>query len=388
MVPTKTKASPDATGNDGIAFPGTWVRGATGGADSPLPGGPELGFSEAVASNLKAKGFFYSELAKMVRAGFGIDRACAALRNQRGADPVAREICRAILEGLKSGKTVAEALRGSRLPVTELEVSLVDAAEKGGRLETGFRHLAEHFRQEAEARRRIRRAMVYPLFLFHFAFLVGVGITALLRQVSPEAGETVGRATVLSGLAWLGAVYALVAVLAALAKVAAAAAEGKPWVDALMRRLPLSGPVRTSRGLARFCEVLYLYLLSGQRRDLAWSAAGRASRSGSLKVFALRTAPRLGAGESVHEILGEPGVPLPGDLAGGLASADLAGALDEETARWSDHYRAAAAEHLEHFMVWVPKLFYGVVLVYGAAMAIRVALSYRDLIQSVLDWSP
>ncbi len=144
----------------------------------------------SVASHLKARAFLYSELAKFARAGFGIDKACESIIGQKGSDRTAREICRAILNGTRSGKSMADALAESRYPVSNLEVAMVDAAERGGKLELGFRHLAEHFRQDAEARRRIRRALVYPLVLLHFALLVGIGITALLRTVG--AGLTGG----------------------------------------------------------------------------------------------------------------------------------------------------------------------------------------------------
>lgn len=358
-----------------------------GPALSELPARRELVFTPTVASTLKARGFLYSELAKFARAGFGIDKACESILGQSGSDRTAREICRAILTGVRSGKTLAESLRDSRFPVSDLEVALIDAAERGGKLEIGFRHLADHFRQEDEASRRIRRAMIYPIFLLHFAIAVGIGITALLRHVNPNALDNAGASTVKEGLIWLAVGYGL-AIGGILAwKMVSNAAEHSGPIDAVMRRVPLAGPVRRARSLARFCEVLHIYLLSGQRMDLAWSRAGEASQSGLLRNYAQSSARRLASGDSVADVAASAKGALPGDFARGLASADLAGALDQEAEQWAEWFRESAAENLERFAEWAPKIFYWIVLLFAGAMVIRVALTYRDLLQSILDFS-
>jgi type II secretory pathway component PulF len=138
--------------------------------------------------------------------------------------------------------------------------------------------------------------------------------------------------------------------------------------------------------LARFCEVLHIYLLSGQRMDLAWERAGEASQSGQLRNYAKVSSHRLAAGESVGEVVSSARGALPGDLVRGLASADLAGALDQEAEQWADYFREAAGENLERFAEWAPKIFYWIVLLFAGGMVIRVALSYRDLLEGILDY--
>ncbi|MCB1086431.1 MAG: type II secretion system F family protein [Verrucomicrobiae bacterium] len=341
-----------------------------------------------MSSQLKARGFFYSELAKFARAGFGIDRACESIAGQSGSDRIARGLCRSILSGLNEGKSLAESMRTGSFPVSDLEVAMVDAAERGGKLEVGFRHLADHFKQEAEAKRRIRRAMIYPVFLLHFAVAVGIGITALLRQVNPNSAEGSGISTVVTGLIWLGIGYGVAIVLAIAWNVVSKAAERSSTLDALMQRVPLAGPVRRSRALARFCEVLHIYWLSGQRMDIAWSRAGAASQSGQLLRYSDASALRLANGESVSEVVMSARGALPGDFVRGIASADVAGALDEEAGHWAEYYREAAGENLQRFAEWMPKLFYWLVLLFAAGMIIRVALSYRDLLNGILNGMP
>ncbi len=358
---------------------------------SELPPAPGLVFTLAVASDLKARAFLYSELAKFARAGFGMDKACESIIGQGGADRLARSLCQAMLEGVRGGSTLAEGLAASRYPVSDLEVALVDAAEKGGKLEIGFRHLAEHFRQEAEARRRIRRAMIYPVVLLHFALLVGIGITAIYQTLGANLtgrGSADWRDSVVPALIWVGIGYLAVVGLVLLWRSLSRAAHRSAAIDAWMKRVPLAGPVRRARSLARFSEVLHIYLLAGQRMSLAWEQAGAASQSGQLMRYASRSAERLKGGDSVSEVVEKARGVLPGDFARGLASADVAGALDEETAHWAEHFREEAAQNVERLAEWAPKIFYWFVLAIAAWMIIRVALSYFGIIQGMLDYGP
>lgn len=346
-------------------------------------------FSSLVASDLKARAFFYSELAKFAKAGFGMDKACESIIGQNGSDRVARALSAGMLKGVRRGGTLSDGLSMSRYPVSDLEVALVDAAEKGGNLEVGFRNLAEHFRQESVARRRIRRALIYPVGLLHFALLVGIGISAMFQTLGAGlTGEGSGdwRDSVVPALEWVGLGYAAVLGLVMLWRMLGRLADHSAAADRWMRRMPLAGPVRRARALARFCEVLHLYLLSGQRMDAAWSRAGDASQSGSIKDYARSSARKLGQGESVGEVLISAGRVFPGDLIRGLASADVAGSLDVETAHWARHYRDESAENVERLAEWAPKIFYWLVLVVVAWMILRVAFSYFDIIEGMLNF--
>ncbi|MCB1231613.1 MAG: type II secretion system F family protein [Verrucomicrobiae bacterium] len=346
-------------------------------------------FTPVVASDLKARAFLYSELAKFAGAGFGIDKACESIISQSGPDRVARSLCQAMLDGVRSGTSLAEGLARSSYPVSELEFSMVDAAEKGGQLEIGFRHLAEHFRQETEARRRIRRALVYPIVLLHFALLVGIGITTMFRTLGAGLtgkGSDNWRENLVPSLVWVAIGYLVAIGLILVWRSLSKAAMHSASIDALIQRVPFAGPVRRARGLARFCEVLHIYLLSGQRMNEAWRQAGEASQSGQLKSYAIRSSERLKAGESVGDVVVSAGSAMPGDLVRGLGSADLAGALDRETAEWAKFYREETAENVERLAEWAPKFFYWFVLGIAAWMIIRAVLSYGQVIQDMLNW--
>lgn len=335
----------------------------------------------------KDRGRFYADLSKYTRAGIGIDKACESIKTQPGNSTARRSVCEIILNGLQAGHSVAGALRDARRgpKISEMEVSVIDAAERGGVLELGFQHLAEHYRQEDEARRRIRKALVYPVILLHFALLVGIGITALLENVSPNAEPGTGVQRVKQGLFWVLIGYALAILIFSFLKRLASQANTSAAADALFRRIPLFGSARRNQALARFCEVFRISLLAGLKMDQAWEGSGKASQSGVIRETSARGARRLAAGESLADVVLTSLDAFPGDLARSLASADEAGQLDRDAAHWADYYREAAAESVERLAEWAPKIFYWFVLGIAAWMVLRVAFSYFGMINGMRE---
>lgn len=337
----------------------------------------------SVSMSNEQRSLLYADLARFTRSGFGIDKACESLARQPGIDRRTRAVCEGILEGLASGRTVADSAIG--LGLSEMECWVIEAAENGGQLEAGFRILADHFRQRHESRRRIRRGMIYPMVLIHFALVAGIGVSALLTSVNPSAGPGAGKAAFKSGLIWVLIAYAAVLIGIALIRMLSKAASGSAVIDACLRRVPFWGPMRRNDSLARFSEVFRIQLLSGGKMSVAWENAGRAAHSGTIGAATRTGAVSLAAGESLTEVLRNSGNAFPGDFSRSLANADITGRLDEEAAQWASYYREASAISVERFAEWMPKLVYGFALAIGAWMVLKIAFSYLSVINGFLD---
>lgn len=340
--------------------------------------------TEKITHNLRAE--LYGDLAKFAKAGFGLDRAFLALADQRGVHHRVQRIARSAANHLAAGRTIADSLQLAEFQMSALEYSMIEAAERGGVLEIGFRHLADHFRQEHDARIRIRRAMIYPLFLLHAALLVGIFVPALLKAALPDAPGAGFAESIRAGFAWAGAGYAVAILLFLAWRRLNAAAAKSPLADRLVRSTPLFGPARKAQALARFCEVLRIQLLAGQRMSHAWESAGAVSQSGLLRAATAKQAARFAGGESINSVVSQSRGVFPGNFARSLAAADLAGQLDEDVAHWADYYRQNSAESVERLARWAPKIFYFLVMMLAAWMVIRFALAYRDLLEGYMDW--
>jgi len=123
-----------------------------------------------MAFNAPSKALLYNEFAKLLKAGFGIDKAADTVLSGK-PPPEHREFSEVLNRGLGEGKSIAGAVADVALPVSEVEKRLIAAGEKGGRLEAAFAHLAGYFQSVDQTARQVRSGLVYPLVLVHLAVI-------------------------------------------------------------------------------------------------------------------------------------------------------------------------------------------------------------------------
>lgn len=264
---------------------------------------------------------------------------------------------------MAAGKSVAESVRALPLEVTELEWRLVEAGEKGGRLEDVFEHLAHYFDMVVKGTRRVRQALVYPAILLH----LGVVLPAL-----PGAFVNGLGSVLLTVVVQLAVVYLVVAAAVCGWVWMAKRARTVAGVDGFLNRIPVVGKARRNTAMNRFCKVFEICLLSGQKVSDSVRAAGGASGSGVVLLACEGIETRALAGEPVGPALLAAGGAFPGELARSLASAEEAGALEKDLRRWAALMRANADEAMERVADWLPKVVYAVVLLLVAYQVLHL----------------
>ncbi|MDG2123575.1 MAG: type II secretion system F family protein [Verrucomicrobiales bacterium] len=315
-----------------------------------------MGFSNAERAQV------YYEFAKLVGAGFGIDKAADTVLAQ---DPVPslRIFAQGVKDGLGAGKSVAESVRALPLEVTELEWRLVEAGEKGGRLEDVFEHLAHYFDMVVRGTRQVRQALIYPAILLH----MGVVLPAL-----PGAFvDGIGGALV-SVVVQLLVVYAVVVGGVIGWNWSAKRAKTSARIDGMLKRIPMVGKTRVYAAMNRFCKVFEICLLSGQKVSDAVNAAGGASGSGVVVEACGRIEKRVIGGDPVGPELLLAGEAFPREMSRSLSSAEEAGALEKDLRRWAALMRANADEAMERLAVWMPKVIYAVLLLLVAYQVVNL----------------
>ncbi len=299
------------------------------------------------------KSLFYNELAKLAGSGFSIlESADAVLDNH---PPSAQ---RSYLQQLKQGVgneklTIAESIdRIEGVPISELEKTVIDAAEKGGQLERGFAHLAEYFAMTDKAARRVRSQLVYPAILLHAAILLPMAPRLVMAD---DKGKVIAQtAAILFGLyvvLWIGWM-----VFGMLHRKAGHCAKA----DGILRRLPLVGKVRRSLSMSRFSKVMEIFLLAGQRIDTSLKAAGTASQSGIVnQSLTTRVVPEVESGNPAGPAFDKS--VFPPTFVRSYTTAEQSGTLDKDMARWSKAFHEEAVISLERLSKWAPKVVYVVV---------------------------
>ena len=122
------------------------------------------------------------ELAVLLNAGLTLERAFTTLLSLTQERNV-RETLGAVLDAVRAGMPLADALaqQGTSFPPTY--VSMVRAGEAGGALEPVLSRLADHLEKSQALAESVRSALIYPAILLVMALL---SIVMLMTVVIPE----------------------------------------------------------------------------------------------------------------------------------------------------------------------------------------------------------
>ena len=316
---------------------------------------------------------FFRELAQLTGAGISVTQAGKVL-GQEWREASVREAVALMDKGLAEGRTIADALSAS---LTPMEHSIIQAAERGGKLAQGFRHLEEYYQLLDQTVARVRGALLYPLFMLHAAVLLPALVSGVMAGDGPDrivqslllglAGSWIGVAVLWWGGRWLGL----------------QAAESGP-VDRALGMIPLFGPARKTLALARWHAVVHFNIASGQRITEGLKEAGRATRGALLNAASLRAARSVEEGvELGASLIAQPAFPR--DMSAALAAAEFTGNLDTETLRLSRESMLNAASTMETSTKRLCGVFYGVVVVFTAWQILRVAGLYVGMYSKFMD---
>lgn len=319
------------------------------------------------------KHLFYTELAKLLEAGFGIRAAAEVMLGTRLANDEAA-LLRKLDAGLEAGRSIAEAFGDASPAIGPLEKSIVAAGERGGKLGTAFQHLAGYFGMLANARREIIAALAYPAVLLHLGIFLAVVPGALL--------EGTGFGSILREfLLTLVAVYGVGVVLAILVVALVRRAAVDPAIDGILRRLPLLGKARRSLAMSRFTKAWHIGTLAGIPVAESTRMAASASQSGALE----RTGERLSHAAENGGNLGPLMLAdndLPGDFSRAYAIAEEAGGIDKELGRWAAIFDEESGRAVKTLSSSLPKLAYFVIV---AFIAWKILSFYGGYYHGILE---
>lgn len=124
---------------------------------------------------------FYRQFATLQESGVPLLTSLQILSGLMTSGPL-RYAVSEVARDIEQGSTLADALRRHPRVFTDLAVSVIEAGEEGGTLDTAFERLAFYMERAHDVRTRVRGAMIYPAVIV----LVAVGsIAALLTLVVP-----------------------------------------------------------------------------------------------------------------------------------------------------------------------------------------------------------
>ena len=302
--------------------------------------------------SLREKQSLYHSLAQLVRSGVPFPSALDNLaKTTRGG---MRGVVRRLKDGIGGGQTVGEAFARQRPAVGEMEIGVIVAVERAGKLPQGLAQLSEYFGALERARAGLLKKCAYPAFVLHFGVFTLSLTTLLTKGLAPYLKETFGL---------LGLLYGSALVIALLMPLLRDAGSGSALLDTVLRTLPLVGKIRRALSTARFCATYEMQLDAGINVIDALQAAQRASRSGVIRAAVERAIPEVRGGAQVGGLLAAGGA-FPEPMIRSFCVGEQTGELDQELKRLAAEYQAEGLARIETAAEWLSRFFYIAILAY------------------------
>jgi type IV pilus assembly protein PilC len=216
---------------------------------------------------------FSRQFATMIEAGLNVVTALVILEEQTEDKKLAKVVSelRADVEG---GLLLSEAMARHPRIFSRLFVSMVEAGEAAGILDVVLDRVAFQIEKETRIKRRVKGAMMYPLMVMSFAFLVLVGMLMFLVPIFVDIFAQLGgdlpmltqivvkMSNILRGYFYI--VFPLIGLLIFGFFRLKKTEKGRRVWDAFRMRIPFGiGAIVVKVGMARFSRTLSTLVAAG-----------------------------------------------------------------------------------------------------------------------------
>ena len=260
------------------------------------------------------------QLATLLHAGLALDRALE-IAEKVVARPRDRERIRRILDKVRGGSSLADAMAAQSDMFPKFYIGMVRAGEAGGSLDVTLRHLGEFLEKADAAREQIRSALIYP----RIVLLTGLGsVGVLFGFVVPRFEplfDQAGAALPFSAMAllavshglqdyWWVAPLALAVLIPLAVREMRSPARRRRW-DRRILRLPLLGDLIAKVEIARVGRTLGTLLKNGVPALAALAIAREAVGNAAVADALAGVSERVKEGKGVADPLAAAGIAPP-----------------------------------------------------------------------------
>jgi type IV pilus assembly protein PilC len=336
---------------------------------------------------LKLLAAFCRRMGVGLRAGVDIMRMLDA--ETRFGSPQHRLVMKRISECIREGNSLARAMLNEKRYFPPLLIQLVNAAEEGGRLESVFAYMADHYDQLLETRRFFLSRISMPLLQLGLAILI-IGGVILIQGILAHGGTPAFDA---SGLGLAGtkglAIYSLFVLLIGGAIGLLIFGAWKNWFNChrhlmpIVQRIPQLGTALTTLGLSRLSMTLSMLLNAGvdARRSIkqAFLATGNYYFIGGMD----RAVAEVEKGHSFGDAFDAAEV-FPVDFLDSVRVGELSGTETESLDRLAHQYQEQSKHALSVIATLISIAIWISIMLLLAFWVIRMFMSYVNMLSGFL----
>lgn len=338
----------------------------------------------AQAITTKDIAVFSRQLATMLKAGVPMVQAFDIV-GQGHSNPTMAKLIMQVKLDVEAGGTLASALAQHPAHFDDLFVSLVDAGEQSGALETLLEKVATYKEKSEALKNKIKKAMTYPVSVLVVAVVVSAILLIFVVPTFAEMFEgfgaelpaftlfVVGLSDTLVDNVWLflavivGSIYTFKQ-----AKIRSRAFRNS--LDKLALKLPAVGLLTTNAAIARFSRTLATMFAAGVPLVEAMeSVAGAAGNSVYQKAI-LQIRDDISAGTTLQASLAQNKDLFPNMLIQMVGIGEESGALDEMLNKVAEYYEEAVDDAVDNLTAMLEPLIMSFLAVVIGGLVIAMYL--------------
>ncbi|HEV7192626.1 MAG TPA: type II secretion system F family protein [Jatrophihabitantaceae bacterium] len=241
-------------------------------------------------TTLKDLAIFSRQFATMASSGLSLLRSLAILEEQTAKPTLAKAI-RDVRRDIEAGTSLSGAMAKHDKVFPRLMVSMINAGETGGFLDSALDRIAVNFEKDANLRAKIKSALTYPVIVIAFSIVMISGVLLFIVPIFEKMFKQLGgklplptqiMVTMSHQMAWLVPV-GIIAAVAGTAYFKRKLRDDYAWrlaFDRFKLRVPVFGTLFTKIAISRFSRNLGTLLSVGvpvmQALDVVGATTGNA----------------------------------------------------------------------------------------------------------------
>ena len=301
---------------------------------------------------------FSRQLATMMKAGVPMVQAFDIV-GQGHSNPSMRKLILQVKADVESGGTLASALSKHPAHFDDLFVSLVDAGEQSGALETLLDKIATYKEKTEALKAKIKKAMTYPIIVLTVAVIVSA---ILLIFVVPTFAEkfadfgaelpaftlfVVGLSDLLVENVWMF-IGIIIASVYSFKQAKIRSKAFRDFLDRTALRLPAIGLLTKNSSIARFARTLATMFSAGVPLVEAMDSVAGASGNSQYHKAIIQVRDDIASGTTLQASLSQNSELFPSMLNQMVGIGEESGALDEMLDKVAEYYEAAVDDAVDN----------------------------------------
>jgi type IV pilus assembly protein PilC len=295
----------------------------------------------------KSLQIFARQLATMIEAGVSVVASLVVLEEQTD-DKYLREVITDVRADVESGLVLSKALARHPKVFNRLFVSMVQAGESSGTLDTVLDRVATQIEKETQIKRRVKGAMVYPAVVLSFATLVLIFMLMFIVPVFVKVFDqlngqlptptriVMGASTIMRH--WWFLIFPAIGVAVFLLRRFKQTEEGRKRWDTFRLKIPMKiGEVVQKIALARFSRTLSTLVAAGVDIITALEITSGTAGNWVLEQSLGRIKERVQDGVPLSEPLAEDPI-FPAMVSQMVKIGEETGELDKMLGKVADFY--------------------------------------------------